>query len=162
MGCARVRPRGSGLGAKVSGPSRTQKTNIQRSRERLGKEFLHPSDGKQKAERQVKPQPWGKHKGNGETLPPVVGKHGAAAALERLERQEETAYRRLQVALEGGDRFQVQAAQDFWLKCSETLRRLDLAVEVARAARKPRFHCVRLKVSCWRSPTGCESPSCNS
>jgi hypothetical protein len=109
-----------------------KKTNIQRSRERLGKEFLHPSDGKQKAERQVKPQPWGKHKGNDETPPPVVGKDGAAAALECLERQEETAYRRLQVALEGGDRFQVQAAQDFWLKCSETLRRLDLAVEVAR------------------------------
>jgi hypothetical protein len=49
-----------------------------------------------------------------------------------LEASEETAYRRLQVALERGDPFAVQAAQDFWLKCSETLRRLDLAVELAR------------------------------
>jgi hypothetical protein len=68
--------------------------------------------------------------GNGE-LPPA-GERGAAAALRRLETSEETAYRRLQVALEQGDPFAIQAAQDFWLKCSETLRRLDLAVELAR------------------------------
>jgi hypothetical protein len=36
------------------------------------------------------------------------------------------------VALARGNPVEVQAAQDFWLKCSETLRRLDLAVEVAR------------------------------
>jgi hypothetical protein len=68
--------------------------------------------------------------GNGE-LPPA-GKKGAAAALERLESQEEEAHRRLSVALERGNAFQIQAAQEFWLKCSETLRRLDLAVETAR------------------------------
>ena len=69
--------------------------------------------------------------GNGEKLLPV-GRRGAAAALERLESQEEHAHRRLEVALANGNRFQIQDAQEFWLKCSETLRRLDLAVEVAR------------------------------
>jgi hypothetical protein len=34
--------------------------------------------------------------------------------------------------LKAGDVDQIAACQDFWLKCSETLRRLDLAVEVAR------------------------------
>jgi len=125
---SRIRARCKGFWPKPNAKKRTSSVLVNAS----ARSFCILSDGKQKAERQVKPQPWGKHKGNGETLPPVVGKHGAAAALERLERQEETAYRRLQVALEGGDRFQVQAAQDFWLKCSETLRRLDLAVEVAR------------------------------
>jgi hypothetical protein len=38
----------------------------------------------------------------------------------------------LQRALERGDPFQIDAAQTFWLKCSETLRRLDLAIEVSR------------------------------
>jgi hypothetical protein len=38
----------------------------------------------------------------------------------------------MQAALERGNPLEVQAAQEFWLKCSETLRRLDLAVEVAR------------------------------
>ena len=52
--------------------------------------------------------------------------------LERLEREEEQAHRRLQAALAGGNPLSIDAAQSFWLKCSETLRRLDLAVEVAR------------------------------
>jgi hypothetical protein len=34
--------------------------------------------------------------------------------------------------LAGGNPVAIAAAEDFWLKCSETLRRLDLAVEVAR------------------------------
>jgi hypothetical protein len=68
---------------------------------------------------------------NGESLPPA-GKRGAAAALERLEHQEEESHRRLQAALQRNDPLQIQACQDFWLKCSETLRRLDLAVELAR------------------------------
>jgi hypothetical protein len=63
---------------------------------------------------------------------PQAGKRGAAAALERLEHQEEESHRRLQAALGRGDPMAIQAAQEFWLKCSETLRRLDLAVEVAR------------------------------
>jgi hypothetical protein len=68
--------------------------------------------------------------GNSE-LPPI-GKKGAAAALERLEQAEERAHARLEAALLGRDAVQIAACQDFWLKCSETLRRLDLAVEIAR------------------------------
>jgi hypothetical protein len=52
--------------------------------------------------------------------------------LERLETAEERAHARLEAALTRGDQLAIQAAQDFWLKCSETLRRLDLAVETAR------------------------------
>src|SRR5215472_2886422 len=78
--------------------------------------------------------PWGEHI----LLPPMVrhypraGKRGEAAALQRLERQEEEAHRRLVAALERNDSVQIAACQDFWLKCSETLRRLDLTVELAR------------------------------
>ena len=70
--------------------------------------------------------------GNGEDTAPPAGKRGAAAALERLEQAEERAHARLEAALARGDAVQIQACQDFWLKYSETLRRLDLAVEVAR------------------------------
>src|SRR5258708_29504191 len=59
--------------------------------------------------------------GEGE-LPPA-GRRGAAAALERLEETEERAHARLLKAMERGNVFQVQAFQDFWLKCSETLRK---------------------------------------
>src|ERR1700741_1937498 len=67
---------------------------------------------------------------NGELSP--VGRRGAAAALERLESQEERAHARLELALKQGDAFQIQNAQEYWLKCSETLRRLDLAIEISR------------------------------
>jgi hypothetical protein len=40
--------------------------------------------------------------------------------------------RALSTAMEKGNPFQIEALQDFWLKCSETLRKLDLAVEMAR------------------------------
>jgi hypothetical protein len=85
--------------------------------------------------------------GNGETaveLPPA-GRRGAAAALERLEHQEEESHRRLQAALSRGNPVEVQAAQEFWLKCSETLRRLDLAVETARREAETQ---VPLRVAC--------------
>jgi hypothetical protein len=49
-----------------------------------------------------------------------------------LETAEERAHARLELALKNGDQFQIQAAQEYWLKCMETLRRLDLAVEIAR------------------------------
>jgi hypothetical protein len=49
-----------------------------------------------------------------------------------LETAEERAHTRLEAALARGDQLQIQACQEFWLKCSETLRPLDLAVEVAR------------------------------
>jgi hypothetical protein len=49
-----------------------------------------------------------------------------------LEAQEERAHARLEMALTRGDPMAIDAAQRFRLQCSETLRRLDLAVEVAR------------------------------
>jgi hypothetical protein len=64
---------------------------------------------------------------------PAPGRKGAAAALERLEKAEERAHARLQLAIEeGNDYLQTQELQDFWLRCSETLRKLDLSVELAR------------------------------
>jgi hypothetical protein len=70
--------------------------------------------------------------GNGD-LPPA-GKKGAAAALERLEASEERAHARLEAALLRNDPVQIAACQDFWLKCSESLRRLDLSVQLERRA----------------------------
>jgi hypothetical protein len=61
-----------------------------------------------------------------------VGKRGAAAALQRLEEIEERAHARLMRAIEAGNPFQVKACQEFYLRSSETLRRLDLAVETER------------------------------
>jgi hypothetical protein len=61
-----------------------------------------------------------------------VGRRGAAAALQRLEEIEERAHARLMRAIEAGNQFQVKAAQEFYLRTSETLRRLDLAVETER------------------------------
>jgi hypothetical protein len=61
-----------------------------------------------------------------------IGKRGAAAALERLESIEERSHARLIQAIEVGDPFQIKAAQEFYLRSSETLRRLDLAVETER------------------------------
>jgi len=61
-----------------------------------------------------------------------VGPRGAAAALKRLEAVEERSHARLIQAIEAGNRFQVKAAQEFYLRSSETLRRLDLAVETER------------------------------
>jgi hypothetical protein len=81
--------------------------------------------------------------GKGETLP--EGQKGAAAALERLEGEERQAYRRLQAALERGNPIEIESAQNFWLRCSETLRRLDLAVEVARREAETQ---VPLRVAC--------------
>jgi hypothetical protein len=102
-----------------------RKTNISKARKRR-------RDNEEKAQRTfpVPPSNAFEFTGNGHLPPP--GKRGAAAALERLETAEERAQARLQAALERGDPFQTQATQEFWLKCSETLRRLDLAVELAR------------------------------
>jgi hypothetical protein len=61
-----------------------------------------------------------------------VGARGAAAALKRLEAVEERSHARLIQAIEAGNPFQVKAAQEFYLRSSETLRRLDLAVETER------------------------------
>jgi hypothetical protein len=61
-----------------------------------------------------------------------IGPKGAAAALQRLEEIEERAHARLMRAIENGNQFQVKSAQEFYLRTSETLRRLDLAVETER------------------------------
>jgi hypothetical protein len=61
-----------------------------------------------------------------------AGPRGAAAALARLEEIEERALVRLMRAIEAGNPFQVKAAQEFYLRSSEVLRRLDLAVENER------------------------------
>ena len=61
-----------------------------------------------------------------------VGRRGAAAALQRLEEIEERAHARLMRAIESGNQFQIKACQEFYLRSSETLRRLDLAVETER------------------------------
>jgi hypothetical protein len=61
-----------------------------------------------------------------------VGPRGAAAALARLENVEERAHARLMRAIEAGNPFQIKACQEFYLRSSEVLRRLDLTVEVER------------------------------
>jgi hypothetical protein len=52
--------------------------------------------------------------------------------LLRLEASEEEAHRRLQAALERGNPVEIEAAQSFWLRVAETLRRLDAGLELAR------------------------------
>ena|ERR1700741_114696 len=101
-----------------------RKTNVQKARERRGTQ--QEASPRVQGSRRARSEPVG----NGEL--PLAGRRGAAAALERLEIAEERAHARLERALLGNDAVQIQACQDFWLKCSETLRRLDLAVEVAR------------------------------
>jgi hypothetical protein len=66
------------------------------------------------------------HGSNGfsETNLPPVRARGATAALSRLELTEERAYARLLQAIEDDDPFRIKAAQEFYLKSSETLRRL--------------------------------------
>jgi hypothetical protein len=61
-----------------------------------------------------------------------IGKKGAAAALARLEFFEVQAHARLLQAIENGDPLRIKAAQEFYLRTTETLRRLDLAVETER------------------------------
>jgi hypothetical protein len=61
-----------------------------------------------------------------------IRRRGAAAALERLEEIEERAHARLIQAIGTGNQFEIKAAQEFYLRSSESLRRLDLAVETER------------------------------
>jgi hypothetical protein len=103
-----------------------RKTNIARSRERRG------ITGDSSPAPQRRDPGTFKAQGKGQLLGPP-GKRGAAHALARLELQEEEeAYRRLQVALANGDPFSVDAAQGYWLKVAEVLRRLDRELEISR------------------------------
>jgi hypothetical protein len=61
-----------------------------------------------------------------------IGPKGAAAALARLEEIEERAHARLMRAIDNGNQFQIKNAQEFYLRTSETLRRLDAAIETER------------------------------
>jgi hypothetical protein len=113
-----------------------RKTNVQKSRERRGRvrdrgpvRFRRDKES-HNVTFSNGPQTGSDLRGNGDLGP--IGKKGAAAALERLEASEERAHARLEAALTRGNPVEIAAAQDFWLKCSETLRRLDLAVETAR------------------------------
>src|SRR6202035_5830426 len=77
-----------------------------------------------------------------------VGRRGAAAALQRLEEIEERAHARLMRAIESGNPFQVKAAQEFYLRSSETLRRLDLAVETERRNAEEQLPKKQVEVVC--------------
>jgi hypothetical protein len=89
-----------------------------------------PKNGKPPAEKDSEPEPPEPDLNQIELGP--VGKLGAAAALARLEEVEERAHSRLQRAIEHGNLFEIRGCQEFYLRSSEVLRRLDLAVEVAR------------------------------
>jgi hypothetical protein len=106
-----------------------RKTNIARARERRGKEQNSSAAGQ--SVRPAESAGAFKPGGNGETLPPV-GPKGAQHALARLELEEAEAHRRLQLALERGNPVEVESAQQFWVRCVESLRKLDLSIEVAR------------------------------
>jgi hypothetical protein len=98
-----------------------------------------------------------------------VGRKGAAAPLGRLESVEERAHVRFQRAIEAGNPFQVKAAQEFYLRCSETLRRLDLAVETERRNAEEQvplrqIEAIAAQISTWLRVAfeqflGSESPS---
>jgi hypothetical protein len=98
--------------------NRLRETNIAKSRRRRG--FT------QKVSSNVPPQASGafKSQSNGQILGPP-GKLGAGAALVRLEKEEEQGYRRLEAALANGNAVAIDAAQTYWLRVAETLRRLD-------------------------------------
>ena len=105
-----------------------RKTNVQKSRERRGKESRLPSDGQPKRDRRVDSA--SASPGNGD-LPPA-GKTGAGHTLRRLEEEEQRAYSRLQAALERGNPIEIQNTQELWLKIAEVLRRLDAGVAISR------------------------------
>ena len=101
-----------------------RKTNVQKAKERRSRVGTRAGNKKATTEHPLPTQ-----NGNGEV---PVGKRGAQFALQRLELEEAQAYARLQEALAKGDPLAIDAAQGFWLRCSEVLRRLDIAIETAR------------------------------
>jgi hypothetical protein len=108
-----------------------KRTNIQKSREKLKRAFETAETLNRLAKGGLQGSPGHLPSIGDKDLPPL-GRRGAAAALQRLEETEERAHARLVTAMERGNLSQIEALQDFWLKCSETLRKLDLAVEMAR------------------------------
>jgi hypothetical protein len=57
-----------------------------------------------------------------------VGKKGAQFALQRLEIEEAQADARLQQALASGNQLEIEQTQVFWVRCVESLRKLDLSM----------------------------------
>ena len=105
-----------------------RKTNVQKSRERRGiHQPVRTRSSKQApvATERHRPMP----NGNGEA---AVEKTGAQFALRRLESEEANAQERLQQALAAGNQLEVEQAQMFWVRCVESLRKLDLSIELAR------------------------------
>jgi hypothetical protein len=52
--------------------------------------------------------------------------------LRRLEEEEQHGYARLQLALASKDAIAIDAAQTYWLRVAEVLRRLDRELEFSR------------------------------
>ena len=90
-----------------------------------------PRDQQQKAstEHPVKSRERPEPNGNGEA---PVQETGAQFTLKRLEREEAQAFARLQGALAAGNQLEIEQCQLFWVRCVESLRKLDLSIEVAR------------------------------
>jgi hypothetical protein len=61
-----------------------------------------------------------------------VEKIGAQFALKRLEIEESQSFVRLQRALAAGNQLEVEQCQLFWVRCVESLRKLDLSIELGR------------------------------
>jgi hypothetical protein len=101
-----------------------KRTNVQKAKERRGIAQNSSPMAQRRDSAALEPQ------GNGETA--AAGRRGAQHALARLEQQEEESFRRLQRALQGGDRFEIDACQTYWLKVAETLRRSDASIDLAR------------------------------
>jgi len=108
-----------------------KKTNIQRYRERHGDRPDQVRSNVAETGRRCPPDIVDPP-GNGELPPP--GKRGAGAALARLEKEEERGHARLQAALASGNPVAIDAAQAYWLRVAETLRRLDRELEISRRA----------------------------
>jgi hypothetical protein len=62
----------------------------------------------------------------------AIGRKGAQFALQRLEIEEAQLHARLQQALASRNQFEIEQAQMFWVRCVESLRKLDLSVELGR------------------------------
>jgi hypothetical protein len=100
-----------------------RETNVTKSQHRRGiEEHASPATGSGSPGGVEQP-------GNGD-IP--VGRRGAPATLLRLEFQEASAYSRLDAALARGNPVEIDAAQSYWLRVAETLRRLDAGLELGR------------------------------
>jgi len=101
---------------------RTKKRNFSRVRNR-------PVQNQLPSERAERHQDRSEPAGNGET---PVERTVAQFALKRLELEEAQAFAGLQRALAAGNQLEVEQCQLFWVRLVESLRKLDLSIEIAR------------------------------